>query len=149
MLRSAGLALVCVLTLAACGDDDGDGGGDGDGTTADAGPMTWTPPAHCTDGPLDAPIAGCSPTAAPSSGDLAQDCVDRINQFRAECQCLPPLARWEDGEECADEQAEYDSTREPHAGFRDGICDSGFNSGKVARLRWLLRCALIWSVILS
>lgn len=66
------------------------------------------------------------PAPVPSTGDPYADCVARINQFRAECQCLPPLARWTEGESCADMQAEYDSTRSPHAGFQDRICDGGF-----------------------
>lgn len=68
----------------------------------------------------------CQLTAPPSTGDLAQDCVNRINQFRAECACLPPLQRWTEGEDCADQMAEYDSERdEAHAGFRDDICEQG------------------------
>ncbi len=79
----------------------------------------------CTE-PLDEPIANCHPTAPQSTGDIAQDCVNRINQLRAECQCLPPLTRWTEGEACANEQAEYDAVRDdPHAGFSDGICESG------------------------
>ena len=121
------VTLVLILALAACGDDDA-----GDGMTpTDAGPLTWDPPAHCTDGPLDAPIPGCAPTPEPSTGDPAQDCVNRINQLRAACQCLPPLARWVEGESCADQQAAYDAERDdPHAGFRDGICNGGFGQNE-------------------
>jgi hypothetical protein len=78
----------------------------------------------CT-APLSAPIANCQPTVAATTGDPAQDCVNRVNQLRAECQCLPPLMRWTDGEACANQDAEYDSTRTPHAGFTAGICSSG------------------------
>jgi hypothetical protein len=68
----------------------------------------------------------CTLAAPASTGDLAQDCVNRINQFRAECACLPPLERWTEGEACADQMAEYDSERdEAHAGFRDDICEQG------------------------
>jgi hypothetical protein len=68
----------------------------------------------------------CTLTALPSSGDLHQDCVDRVNQFRTQCACLPALARWTEGEACADQMAEYDSVQDTaHAGFSDGICDSG------------------------
>jgi len=81
--------------------------------------------AECEGGPLEAPIENCAPEPVPSTGDRAQDCVVRINQLRWECQCLPPLERWADGESCADQHAEYDSTRDPHAGFRDGICAAG------------------------
>jgi hypothetical protein len=37
--------------------------------------------------------------------------------------CLPPLQRWVGGEACADQHAEYDSTRSAHAGFSDDICE--------------------------
>jgi hypothetical protein len=75
----------------------------------------------CEDGPLQAPIAGCTPVPPASTGDFAQDCVDRINQFRWECQCLPPLARWADAETCSDEQSANDqSTGSAHGNF--GAC---------------------------
>lgn len=68
----------------------------------------------------------CTLEALPSTGDVHQDCVDRINQFRTECACLPALERWTEGEDCADQMAEYDSTAdEAHAGFRDEICEGG------------------------
>lgn len=69
----------------------------------------------------------CTLMAAPSTGDIRQDCVDRINQFRTQCACLPPLARWTDGEACADQMAQYDSTMSsmPHAGFMARICSGG------------------------
>ena len=106
--------LLLVSLLTGCGDDDGDAPR-ADGSVSGA----------CASGPLALPIAGCMPAPMASTGDPAQDCVNRINQFRAACQCLPPLGRWRSGEACASEQAEYDSTRMPHAGFQDGICDSG------------------------
>lgn len=62
----------------------------------------------CEDGPLAAPIPGCAPTPPASTGDFGQDCVDRINQFRWECQCLPPLERWADAEACTDDQSGND-----------------------------------------
>ncbi|MFT5354566.1 MAG: hypothetical protein ACI9KE_001773 [Polyangiales bacterium] len=85
-------------------------------------------PAHCADGPLDEPLAPseCQLTPLPSTGDIAEDCVQRINQFRRECQCLQPLERWRDGESCAAMHAEYDADgRGAHAGFRDQICENG------------------------
>lgn len=82
-------------------------------------------PAMCSGGPLELPIDGCTPTPVPDTGDIYADCVARINQFRAECQCLPPLMRWTEGESCADMHAEYDSTRSAHSGFRDRICANG------------------------
>ncbi|MFK7987245.1 MAG: CAP domain-containing protein [Sandaracinaceae bacterium] len=137
------LPWVLVLLLVGC---DGDGGGSDAGPRADAGDTrqdagstsgdSGTPPTDagrvdsggagdvCPGGPLAAPIPGCMPTDIPDSGDPYQDCVDRINQFRAECQCLPPLERWTEAEDCADQQAQYDSEGNgAHAGFNDRICD--------------------------
>jgi hypothetical protein len=69
---------------------------------------------------------GCKLEAPPSTGDLHQDCVDRINQFRTQCACLPPLVRRTDGEACADQMAEYDASKNSaHAGVTDGICQPG------------------------
>ncbi|MEZ4473874.1 MAG: CAP domain-containing protein [bacterium] len=88
-------------------------------------------PEACAGGPLALPLPGCRPSPPASTGDLAQDCVNRINQLRAECQCLPPLRRWQAGEACADTHAEYDSTRSPHAGFQGRICaESGFGQNE-------------------
>jgi hypothetical protein len=65
--------------------------------------------------------------AAPAStGDVRQDCVDRINQFRTQCACLPPLARWSEAESCADMMAEHDSmTGMAHSGFTGKVCSPG------------------------
>ena len=80
----------------------------------------------CTSGPLSAPLQGCAPAPPASTGDPYEDCVRRINQLRWECQCLPPLERWRDGEDCADKHAAYDASRNsPHAAFRDKICPNG------------------------
>ena len=85
--------------------------------------------ATCDDGPLDAPLPDCTPTPVPDSGDFYADCVARINQFRWECQCLPPLERWTEGEDCADQQAEYDyGVNEAHAGIQARICENGGNA---------------------
>jgi len=93
-------------------------------------------PAACAAGPLATPIAGCRPPVPPTTGDDRQDCVDRINQFRRECQCLPPLQRWTDGEDCADSQAMIDQqTRTAHNGFRMRLCNSG--SGQNECPGWL------------
>ncbi|MEO8982470.1 MAG: CAP domain-containing protein [Polyangiaceae bacterium] len=65
----------------------------------------------------------CKLQAAASGGDLHQDCVDRINQFRTQCACLPALTRNKDGEACADQMAEYDAGKNTaHAGYSDKIC---------------------------
>ena len=75
---------------------------------------------------LDAPIANCAPTPPTPTGDPYEDCVTRINQLRWECQKYPPLERWPEGEGCADQHAEYDSTAtEYHAGFAAVICKPG------------------------
>ena len=118
--------------VAGCGGDpgpsDGSAGSDAPGSVGVDAP--FTPPdagtGPCAAGPLAAPIPGCAPAVLPSTGDPAQDCVNRINQFRWECQCMGPLGRWSAGEACASMDAEYDSTRTPHAGFTAGICNSGF-----------------------
>jgi hypothetical protein len=61
---------------------------------------------------------GCMLAPAPTTGDIRQDCVNRINQFRTQCACLPALQRWTAGEMCADQEAQYDSTQPTaHAGF--------------------------------
>jgi len=92
-------------------------GGDGAATATSTGGAA---PGICDNGPLAAPIQGCAPGLLPSSGDAHQDCVDRINQLRAECQCLPPLARWTDAEACSDGQSQSDqATNTPHGNFGD------------------------------
>jgi hypothetical protein len=105
-------------------------------------PDAWSPPLPdawvapdptCMTGtPLAAPIAGCMPMTPASSGDPHADCVIRINQFRCECQHLPPLMRWTAGEACADQMAMYDHDHpsSPHQGFRDGICAGGYGQNE-------------------
>jgi hypothetical protein len=70
----------------------------------------------------------CQLAALPSTGDFHQDCVDRVNQFRTQCACLPALARWTEGEACADMMAQYDAehmSEGAHAGFKGNICSGG------------------------
>jgi hypothetical protein len=88
-------------------------------------------PAPSTDSnPTSGPDSGCVPDyackpVAPNTGDPYADCVARVNQFRA-CVCLPPLARWADGETCANQDAKYDSEQgTAHAGAQADICDWG------------------------
>jgi hypothetical protein len=82
----------------------------------------------CEGGPLELPIEGCAPEFEETS-DFHADCVARINQLRWECQCLPPLERWEEAEDCADQQAQYDyEVDEAHAGSRADICEPGGGS---------------------
>ena len=76
----------------------------------------------CDKGPLSRPRANCAPPSLPSTDNLNDDCVARINQLRWECQCLPPLTRWKGGEQCANKHAKYDSKRGIHGGFNKGIC---------------------------
>ena len=115
------------------GADAGTGSDAGTGGTASTGGAggsggsgsTGGDPGGCAAGPLADPIPNCSPDPLPSTGDAHADCVARINQFRWECQCLPPLARWVDGESCTDSNAEYDSVNGVHASFYDIPCGSG------------------------
>src|SRR5262245_39815757 len=103
-------------------EDDDDAGSGGGGTSSSSG---GTGSGACTQN------IRCTLEALPSTGDVHQDCVDRINQFRTECACLPPLERWTEGEACANRMAEYDSTAESaHAGFRDEICDGGWGQNE-------------------
>lgn len=124
-MRRTVLAFALLALVPAC-DGGGSTGGDGGRPGSDVPSAVM-----CSSGPLAAPLPNCMPDPLPSTGDLAEDCVRRINQFRWECQCLPPLGRWTAGEACADQQAEYDSmTREPHSGFRARICDGGFGQNE-------------------
>jgi hypothetical protein len=89
-------------------------------------PVDVGTPAACAGGPLAAPRANCRLAVLPSTGDPAQDCVDRINQFRRECQCLPALQRWTDGEACATRDAMIDQqTMTAHNGFSMRVCATG------------------------
>jgi hypothetical protein len=68
----------------------------------------------------------CKLSPPASTGDLYQDCVDRINQFLTQCACLPALARRTDGEACANQMAEYDASKNSaHAGAIANICQPG------------------------
>ncbi|MEM8606396.1 MAG: hypothetical protein AAGF92_04800 [Myxococcota bacterium] len=116
------------------GGDTGDGGVGGDGGAGGTGDTNGSggsggdlPPVGgpCDGGPLAEPIPNCTPVPVPDTGDLYADCVARINQFRWECQCLPPLERWIDGEACTDDNAEYDSVNGAHASFSAQPCGSG------------------------
>jgi len=93
-----------------------------EGTTATTSASTGGGGGDCE------PAVDCEPEVLPSSGDVHEDCVNRVNQFRVDCWCLPALERWAEGEACADEHAEYDAGQdEAHAGFSDGICENGGN----------------------
>ncbi len=134
----AALFVAALLSLSAalgCEDDDGDsganhstgsssstggtssGGGSSSGGAASGGTATGGTSVEC------AADVNCQLEPLPSTGDIRQDCVNRVNQFRKACLCLEPLERWTEAEGCADQQAEYDITGGPHAGFRDDICE--------------------------
>ncbi len=114
------VALLGAILLTGCDDASGSGAGGGGGGSGGSPDGSM--------GPLDEPIPGCAPAPLASTGDAHQDCVDRINQLRAECQGLEPLIRWSDGEACADAQAEYDSDgHAPHSGWGGGVeCEDGW-----------------------
>lgn len=126
---------IAIGTLVACADDDsrpwddddddGTGGGTSTSTSGTGGSSSTSSGTGgtnpCDGGQLAAPIPGCAPSPAPNTGDFHQDCVDRINQFRWECQCLPPLQRWTEAEDCTDQQSADDqSSGTGHANF--GAC---------------------------
>jgi hypothetical protein len=128
MLRTSRTIRVVMVVLVGFGLLGCEPGGSGSTDPADSSGHTngnAGNTADCADGPLSEPIDGCAPDPVPDSGNIAVDCVARINQFRWDCQCLPPLDRWTEGEACADEHAEYDSTNGVHAGIRAGICTPG------------------------
>ena len=112
-------------TAPAMGNPQGppDAGGAGSMSTRDAGTgMTTT---GGDGGPCTVDLA-CVLAAPPSTGDIRQDCVNRINQFRTTCACLKPLARWTAGEACADMDAQYDAMKNVgHAGAMANICPWG------------------------
>jgi hypothetical protein len=96
---------------------------EGGGTPA-ATDNSGTSETEPTDDPTDdgtTPTDG-SDTDTETSGDgsVQQACVDEINRYRATLG-LYPYSRWEEGEECADGQAQADSeTGVPHSAF--GTC---------------------------
>ena len=110
----------------------GAGGGTGGVPTGGNGasPGTGGTPAGGGEGGLGnggasgcVPNLACKPAAPPSTGDIHQDCVDRINQFLTQCACLPALTRATDGEACADQMAAYDAAmNSAHAGAIANIC---------------------------
>jgi hypothetical protein len=100
-----------------------DSGGASSTSMTDAG--TGVPSAAGDGGPCTVNLA-CVLAAPPSTGDIRQDCVNRINQFRTTCACIKPLARWTAGEACADMDAQYDAMKMVgHAGAMANICNWG------------------------
>jgi hypothetical protein len=102
------------------------GGSTTAGGTTSAGGSTAAAGTGCTGGPLTTSVPNCVIVPPPSTGDYHQDCVDTINKIRHDCMCLPPLQRWTDGEACADQMANYDTTQNSaHAGFIARLCTPG------------------------
>jgi hypothetical protein len=100
-----------------------DAGKGGSASTPDAG--TGGSSAKGDGGPCTVNL-DCMLAAPPSTGDIRQDCVNRINQFRTTCACIKPLARWTAGEACADMDAQYDAMKMVgHAGAMANICNWG------------------------
>jgi hypothetical protein len=100
-----------------------DASGAGSLSTPDAG--TGVTSTGGDGGPCTMNLA-CVLAAPPSTGDIRQDCVNRINQFRTTCACMKPLARWTAGEACADMDAQYDAMKDVgHAGAMANICNWG------------------------
>jgi hypothetical protein len=100
------------------GGDAGAGGGASTGSTSGgAGPAGSTSAASTT----GTTAAGTTSTTTGGGADPFEDerqlCVDTINQLRA-TEGLPPLDRWFDAEQCADESATSDEeTDTPHGAF--------------------------------
>ncbi|GEM_PF-698989 len=66
----------------------------------------------------------CKPDPLPSTGDFSEDCFNRINQFRTECQCMKPLQRWTEAEQCAAKNAELDqASGVPHGSWNKTACE--------------------------
>jgi hypothetical protein len=117
------------------------GSGSGGSPPASGGAGVATGGADVSTGGADAGTGGaegcvvdleCDPPVLPSTGDFAQDCVDRINQFRVGCHCLPALTRWTEAEACADANAEYDAgTGQAHSGWPSTACPD--ESGPLSR----------------
>ena len=112
------LAIPAAVSGVGCGSSSPNNGGGNTGGDEDTGGK----PATGGTGGCVQNIA-CKLQAQASTGDLHQDCVARINQFRTQCACLPALSRSMDGEACADQMAEYDAAKNmAHAGYEDKIC---------------------------
>jgi hypothetical protein len=102
------------------GRDAGNQGGSPPGPGADASTQPTGAGGPCTMN------LACVLSPPPTTGDLKQDCVNRINQFRTQCACMKPLARWTDGEACADKDAMNDGAMNSgHAGAIANICPWG------------------------
>jgi hypothetical protein len=124
------LVLVMVGCVAGCKTDTQSGGGQGGG----GGEDPWgAGGSGAGQGQGGAGQGGAGPTSSSSSGspsssssstgssggngDLADLCVNTINQYRATLG-LPPYKRWVEAEMCSDEEAKSDSiSMQPHGAF--------------------------------
>lgn len=89
------------------------GGGNFGACAADAGCTAY---ATC----LNVCTVGRGPIVAPTEGASPQDkCVHYVNAYR-EWEAKAPLARWTEGEACADEEVAIDEVNGPHSSF--GMC---------------------------
>lgn len=127
---SGGLATGGGKTGGASGSGGGNAGASNGGAGAGAGGKANGGAAGSSGGSAGSgscvPNLACKLSPPPSTGDIYQDCVDRINQFLTQCACLPALTRRKDGEACADQMAEYDAGKDmAHAGIRAKICEPG------------------------
>jgi hypothetical protein len=104
--------------LDATGGTPSTGGTSSDGGTPPTGGVTG-----CDSGPLANSVADCEIVPPPSTGDYHADCVTEINYIRELCQCLPPLERRTEAEDCADQMAQYDYEHgTAHGGFQARLC---------------------------
>ncbi len=85
---------------------------------------------------LNVCTVGRGPIAPPAAGASPQDkCVHYVNAYR-DWEGKPPLARWTEGEACADQQVAIDEMNGPHSSF--GMCGEatqneclGFNPDQI------------------
>lgn len=129
---SGGTTATGGVSMPGTGGNTAPSGGSSGGATAAPGGSKGSGGAPAGSGGAAGGAGGCTPDyackpTAPDTGDYYADCVTRVNQFRA-CVCLPPLARWNDGESCADMDAAYDPANSAHAGFIAGICSPEGNA---------------------
>ena len=114
---------VCLHACTSDNDPAGTAGtGGGLGSAANSGTLAGSSAGAAGSGDCTMNIA-CVLSPPTSTGDIKQDCVARINQFRTQCACLPPLQRWREAESCADQMAAHDAAaNKAHAGFSGRIC---------------------------
>jgi hypothetical protein len=103
---------------AACSDGDGSGSGSGGaGATTGTGSGAGSSGAGSSGAGSSGAGSTGSGSSGGNSGDLAQLCVDTINDYRATLG-LSPYQRWSAAESCSDDEAESDSqTQAPHGAF--------------------------------